>query len=200
MNLNRMNRIELSFNDRIFAKSFVFDFYDNILELNIGNHDMKIDSGREITLWGYDLSGNRATAHAIVQNFKEGKAIVEITSDFVDLPDRRRALKLAAVPPIPASLIVQGNSYDTEIKDISVTGIFIAYEGALVTGHKCNIFVPSLHVDTEIRIVRRQDDNSGYGCEFVKLKPKEEDEILQYLFKRQLEEREIMKRRKENSE
>ena len=59
----------------------VFDFYDNILEMNIGNHDMKIDTGREITLWGYDLSGNRATAHAIVQNFKEGKAIVEITSD-----------------------------------------------------------------------------------------------------------------------
>ncbi|MBR4093010.1 MAG: PilZ domain-containing protein, partial [Oscillospiraceae bacterium] len=80
------------------------------------------------------------------------------------------------------------------------TGIFIAYEGALVTGHKCNILIPSLHVDTEIRIVRRQDDDSGYGCEFVKLKPKEEDEILQYLFKRQVEEREIMKRRKDNSE
>ena len=51
-----MNKIELSFNDRIFAKSFVFDFYDNILEMNIGNHDMKIDTGREITLWGYDIS------------------------------------------------------------------------------------------------------------------------------------------------
>ena len=192
MNLNRMNKIELSFNDRIFAKSFVFNFYDNILEMNIGNHDMKIDSGREITLWGYDISGNRATAHAITQSFKEGKAIVELTSDFVDLPDRRRALKMVAVPPIPAILVVQENSYDTEIKDISVTGIFIAYEGTLVTGHKCNILIPSLHVDTEIY--------SGYGCEFIKLKPKEEDEILQYLFKRQLEEREIMQRRKDNSE
>lgn len=200
MNLNRMNKIELSFNDRIFAKSFVFDFYDNILELNIGNHDMKIDAGREITVWGYDISGNRATAHAIIQNFKEGKAVVELTSDFVDLPDRRRALKLTAIPVIPAIISFQELSYDTEIKDISVTGIFMAYEGNLVLGHKCNILIPSLHIDTEIRIVRRQDDNSGYGCEFVKLKPKEEDEILQYLFKRQLEEREIMQKRRNSVE
>lgn len=196
MNLNRMNKIELSFNDRVFARSFVFDFYDNILELNIGDHDMKIDSGREITLWGYDITGNRATAHAVTQSFKEGKAIVELTSDFVDLPDRRRALKLAAVPHIPAILSVQGISHDTEIKDISVTGIFITYEDTLVCGHKCNILIPSLHIDAEIRIVRQQEDNSGYGCEFIKLNAREEEEILQYLFKRQVEEREIMKKRR----
>ncbi len=199
MNLNRMNKIELLFNDRVFARSFVFDIYDNILEMNIGNHDMKIDSEREITLLGYDISGNRAMAHAVTQSFSEGKAIVEIVSDFVDLPDRRRALKLAAVPQLPAILVVQDVSHNTEIKDISITGIFIAYEGELVYGHKCNIIIPSLHVDTEIRIVRRQDDNSGYGCEFTKLKPREEEEILQYLFKRQVEERDIMMKRKNNS-
>ena len=198
MNLNRMNKIELLFNDRVFAKTFVFDFYDDIIEMNIGNHDMKIESERKITLLGYDISGNRAMAHAVIQYFKEGKAIVKLTSDFVDLPDRRRALKLSAIPVMPATLIVQNVSYDTEIKDISITGVFIIYEGELVFGRKCGILIPSLHIDTEIRVVRRQDDNSGYGCEFVKLNQKEEEEILQYLFKRQLEEREIMNRRKNN--
>ena len=48
----------------------------------------------------------------------------------------------------------------------------------MTNGRKCGILIPSLHIDTEIRVVRRQDDNSGYGCEFVKLNQKEEEEIL----------------------
>lgn len=192
----RMSRLEATFNDRVFARSVIFDFYDNIIEMIINDHESKITSERLITLYAFDMSGNRARAAAKILSCEKGKMIVELSEDFIDLPDRRRALKLPAAPPIPASLIISNEFIPTQIKDISITGVFIFFDKELTIGHKCGIFIESLGVDAKIRIVRQHEDKSGYGCEFVELSPKHEDAIAKYLFQRQIEERDIMKRRK----
>lgn len=190
MKIDYSLKIDIVFNDKILCSSTLFDYddYMDIVSMFV-DPGFHIPEGRSITLFFYSIGGIRSYCKATTLKAFPGKVNVKLDGKITTENERRRAIKIKAEPMLKSTLFVNGIPSEIIIKDISETGVFLAYEDELDIGHKCAVTINDLGTSAiAVKIVRRHFDNSGYGGEFCDIIPSDSQKISAYIYARQIQE------------
>ena len=189
LDFEKAKYIEILFNDKVMAKCYKFFEDKGKLVLSIPQ-DMRICENATIRIIVYMLTGKRLEQLTKIIRFEKGMVVFELPAQFNEIPERRKFVKVKT--ELTGVMRYHGSKdFDIIVKDMSMGGIFVETKEFIAIGTVCEIEIKALDINLETRICihRRQDDESGYGCIFLKLNANQEDAIMKHVFQKQIEER-----------
>ncbi len=153
----------------------------------------------------YYINGDRVKYNTKIDVCTEFQLNVTVGTASTVLEERRRFYKLATDLDASISIMTRGEEdtvFDTpvsaKIKNINIGGVFLecAYDfraGDIIV-LSFNAFGTELDLSSKILRIQKTDNKvEGYGCQFIKLKNREEEILARYINNVQRESLDIIK-------
>lgn len=181
-------KLELHDSSGMCANSVIFDeMSQNSIKAIL--NDTKIKEGL-YTLIAYMLTGDRLQNSVVLCNDPQNKhVLLEVKGNWVQLEERRRTPKVNT--NLDAELIIHEATkpihYPCKLKNISLAGVFIVLETTLPLHTEGILLIKDIDVTIGVLLLRRQKDNSGYGCLFQNNihVAETEQKIVRYVYEQQ---------------
>ena len=200
-----------SFNNGLIVSSETFnvmpvDHKDELFSVMIKSANIpEIPKNTPVEAVFYYINGDRVKYNTKIDVCTEFQLNVTVGTASTVLEERRRFYKLATDLDASISIMTRGEEdtvFDTpvsaKIKNINIGGVFLecAYDfrsGDIIV-LSFNAFGTELDLSSKILRIQKTDNKvEGYGCQFIKLKNREEEILARYINNVQRESLDIIK-------
>lgn len=200
-----------SFNNELIVSSEIFnimpiDHIDEQFSVIIKNANLpEIPMNTPVKVVFYYINGDRVKYDTRIDVCTEFQLNVTIGTSSTLLEERRRFYKLATDLEASISIMTRGeedtvfdNPISARIKNINIGGVFLESTYDFRVGDiimlKFNVLGTGLALSSKILRIQKTDNHiEGYGCQFLKLKNREEEILARYINNVQRESLDIIK-------
>lgn len=188
-----------SFNNELIVSSEIFnimpiDHIDEQFSVIIKNVNLpEIPMNTPVKVIFYYINGDRVKYDTRIDVCTEFQLNVTVGTASTLLEERRRFYKLATDLDASIAIMTRGeedtvfdNPVSAKIKNINIGGVFLESTYDFRVGDiivlKFNVLGIELALSSKILRIQKKDNHvEGYGCQFLKLKNREEEILARYI-------------------
>ena len=200
-----------SFNNGLIVSSETFnvmpvDHKDELFSVMIKNANIpEIPKNTPVEVVFYYINGDRVKYNTKIDVCTEFQLNVTVGTASTVLEERRRFYKLATDLDASIAIMTRGdedtvfdNPVSAKIKNINIGGVFLECAYDFRVGDIIVLIFNALGTELDLsskilRIQKTDKQIEGYGCQFIKLKNREEEILARYINNVQRESLDIIK-------